>query len=119
MITVKQMLVLGLECGLEKVHEAYSQVISHYDAFFSIENFKAEHSKFLHDMFNQGLIEGNPDPSVPGVYKWPDVDETLEAACIRLGYAYTMEYHGPDNFSDPEIVEWISVEDTETGRFTE
>jgi len=34
MITIKQMLEIGKECGLSDIEQAYSQVMTHYDVFF-------------------------------------------------------------------------------------
>jgi hypothetical protein len=38
MLTLKGMLEMGKACGLDHLEEAYSNVMQHYDAFFTIES---------------------------------------------------------------------------------
>ena len=45
-LTPAEMLQIGFDCGLELVSEAYSQIMSHYDCFFSIENINEEVQAF-------------------------------------------------------------------------
>ncbi len=97
MITVTQMLCIGRDCGLNTVYEAWSQVQSHWDAFFSFDKFEDEQRALNKEMFEKGLLEANTDPTTQGKYRWPDLDETLVSAMNRLG----IEYTEPD-WSQPE-----------------
>lgn len=41
-INARTLLQVGYDCGLDTIGEAYSMVLSHYDAFFIIENIENE-----------------------------------------------------------------------------
>lgn len=86
MITVEQMLGIGRDCGLNTVYEAWSQVQSHWDAFFNYDNFHQEQSDLNDEMFEKGLLELNEDGKTR--YKWPEKDETIVDAMNRLGMTY-------------------------------
>lgn len=86
MINVEQMLNIGRDCGLNTVYEAWSQVQSHWDAFFSYANFYQEQTDFNQEMFDKGLLELNETGETK--YKWPEVEETIVDAMNRLGMAY-------------------------------
>lgn len=86
MITVEQMLGIGRDCGLNTVYEAWSQVQSHWDAFFSYDNFHQEQSDLNDEMFEKGLLELNEEGQTK--YKWPEKGETIVDAMNRLGMTY-------------------------------
>jgi hypothetical protein len=56
MANVKEMLLIGQDCGLETLSEAYQNYMGHYDAFFSIENFETEMKEFINEMTRIGFV---------------------------------------------------------------
>jgi hypothetical protein len=88
MITVTQMLLIGKDCGLTTVYEAWSQVQSHWDAFFSYDNFNEEQRIFSKELFDLGLLEMNPDPNTHGIYRWPEDDVQIDTVLDKLGVTY-------------------------------
>lgn len=55
--SIKQMLIVGDSCGLRTVEEAYNNYTNHYDLFFSIENFHAQHGVLVEELLQQGYIQ--------------------------------------------------------------
>lgn len=89
MITVTQMLLIGKDCGLNTVYEAWSQVQSHWDAFFGYyANFNEEQRVFNKELFDLGLLEMNPDPNTHGMYRWPEEDVQIDTVLEKLGVKY-------------------------------
>jgi len=68
MITIKQMLEIGKECGLSDIEQAYSQVMTHYDVFFFGSK---EQGKFNDELRNSPFVENN-------FFKDLTIDECLE-----------------------------------------
>ena len=88
MFNVTQMLLIGKDCGLSTVYEAWSQVQSHWDAFFSYANFNEEQRVFNKELFDLGLLEMNPDPNTHGMYRWPEEDVQIDTVLEKLGVKY-------------------------------
>lgn len=55
-MNTQQMLELGQECGLQYVSEAYSNVMNHWDAFFTYANHEAEIKAFHDELKEVGLL---------------------------------------------------------------
>lgn len=53
---VKEMLLIGKDCGLETLSEAFQNYMNHYDAFFSIANYKEEMTAFTDEMIRIGFV---------------------------------------------------------------
>ncbi|WBF79352.1 hypothetical protein IACHDJAJ_00145 [Aeromonas phage vB_AdhS_TS3] len=87
-ITVAQMLCIGKDCGLTTVYEAWSQVQSHWDAFFTYANFNEEQRVFNKEMYDLGILEMNPDPSTHGMYRWPEEDILIDTMLEKMGIKY-------------------------------
>ena len=51
------MLLIGKDCGLNTLDEAYCNFMSHYDVFFLINNFSAQKAKFDKKIIEFGLTE--------------------------------------------------------------
>lgn len=55
-MNVKEMLELGKECGLKTVGEAYSNVMNHWDAFFTYANHEEEIHVFITELKEANLL---------------------------------------------------------------
>lgn len=47
---VRQMIEIGMDCGLQSVEEAYYNYMNHYDCFFLIKNYQQQYRDFLRDL---------------------------------------------------------------------
>lgn len=56
-MNTQQMLELGQECGLQYVSEAYSNVMNHWDMFFTYANVDAELDEFRKELIECGLLK--------------------------------------------------------------
>jgi hypothetical protein len=57
MITIKQMLELGKECGCSDIEQAYSQVMRHYDVLFFIGRDREMRKEYSNPFFGKNYIE--------------------------------------------------------------
>lgn len=57
--SVLQMLLLGQDCGLLTVDDAYSNYMNHYDCFFLIDRFQEQHQVFVEELKSLGFVEGD------------------------------------------------------------
>lgn len=64
----KMMLDVGKDIGLETVRECYDNVMLHYNAFFSIDNYDKETNDFENDIDKYGL----------------DLDDTVEQGLKKI-----------------------------------
>lgn len=77
---VKTMLVLGKECGLQTLSESYSNLMLHWDAFFSYANYDEEAREFHEAMKQAGLLEAHGEgDELYYVCATMTIDEALEA----------------------------------------
>lgn len=69
--SVLQMLLLGQDCGLLTVDDAYSNYMNHYDCFFLIEKFQEQHQVFVEELQSLGFVDGCQfkDISIEGAIK--------------------------------------------------
>jgi hypothetical protein len=79
-MTIEFMLQAGHDCGLNTIDEAFSQIMSHYDCFFRLDNLQAET-----EVFNKLLIDGG------FIYTCEDgklalVEMTIVDCAKRIGY---------------------------------
>jgi hypothetical protein len=54
---IKQMLEVGMDCGLSMLEEAYTNYMTHYDLFFSLGDYQAQYLVFAGNLRNLGLID--------------------------------------------------------------
>ena len=55
--SIRQMLVIAGGCGLKTLDEAYNNYMNHYDCFFLISDFNAQHTQFVRDMIALGFVK--------------------------------------------------------------
>lgn len=58
--SVKQMLEIGSDCGLDSISEAYHNYVSHYGMFFCLEKLNEQMQVFNKELSNFG-IDDTPD----------------------------------------------------------
>lgn len=90
---IKQMLELGQECGLRTVGEAYSNVMNHWDAFFTYENQEEEIQKFREDLVESSLLKlkGQVHDDLYYTFGNTTIEEALESL---KGTIYTQAGRG-------------------------
>lgn len=78
--TPESLLQLGHDCGLNTVHEAYSCMMNHYDAFFLIDKINEQVLEFHNSLVAAGLAESKQQIRL--------IEQTIESAARQLGYAF-------------------------------
>lgn len=79
-MNVKAMLELGQECGLQTVGESYSNVMHHWDTFFTYENQAEEIKAFQAELKEAGLLKpANEGPDVYYTFGDTTIEEALES----------------------------------------
>lgn len=81
-MNAKQMLELGQECGLQTASEAYSNVMMHWDAFFTYANVDEEERVFRDELIELGFLKLKGEAHDEQYYTFGDL--TIEEALRTL-----------------------------------
>lgn len=105
-LTPAEMLQIGFDCGLTTVEEAYSQIMSHYDCFFLIENINEQLQAFNERLGELGFLD-----CYAGKCKIKNL--TILAAAEIIGYVIDdtpIPIPSPEGEVEPELFSLADVE---------